>query len=671
MALRNTTIRRSLIGIQIAGILGLGLMLFATTFVGTRGTVRSLLDSMMERTMDQTVRELYSFFAPTGRAQAMAGQWIENGLLDTLNPNDVSRLALSFLQQNEAIQTFVVTDDLGNEHRVSRGDGEWRSVIVRAAEDGFRQRTATWRGEGTPVLLPWQPNRPDPRDQVWFQEAVARFNDQPSDLRATAQGSRLSISAPYRREDEKLGVVTALANRGPDGRLRVVAFEQQLGALLAFTRNLAFSERGGVFLLDDDFRLLAIPEGTEFWQGEPLAWQLLRPSALGSSVVTDLLETLAEQPATGGEPSAIRFRSDGELWWAELRRIPLATDYSLIATVVVPDAELFRDRADTRRWILGVTSAALLLAIFVALITARRFSEPIEQLVGNSNRIRRGDLDRHDPIETPLLEIQSLIAAQEDMRRGLRSLMKIEGDLRLARQIQQGTLPTELPRLSGYEIAAWSEPADETGGDTYDVLLHETTQGSEVVHFLLADASGHGIGPALAVTQIHAMLRMALRLGTDLGTVAQHLNEQLHEDLPSNRFITAWLAKLDPTTHQLTTLSAGQGPLLHYRAASEELHELESDALPFGLFPRLRVEPKPNTVMAPGDVYIVLSDGFFEVNNPQGEEFGIANVRALVMEHATESAERLLEVLCDAVRRFEAGGAASDDRTALILRRLP
>ena len=99
---------------------------------------------------------------------------------------------------------------------------------------------------------------------------------------------------------------------------------------------------------------------------------------------------------------------------------------------------------------------------------------------------------------------------------------KLQRDLQLARQIQQSTVPTLLPRLAGFGLAAWSEPAEETGGDAFDVIGFRTghaTAGDDEADralLLLADATGHGIGPALAVTQLRAMLRMAARLGADL-----------------------------------------------------------------------------------------------------------------------------------------------------------
>jgi serine phosphatase RsbU (regulator of sigma subunit) len=664
---RTITIRQSLIGIQTIGILVLGLLLFATTFVGTRGTVQSLLDNMMRRTMDQTVRELYAFFAPTARAQAMAGEWIQSGLLDTLDPDDVHRLALSFLQQNDAIHAFILTDDLGNDHRVSRGDGEWIDVIVRPADSGFRQQTIRWKDGGARIAQKWVTAKVDPRSQSWYREAIERFT--PNLLQGPDQQAvqDVFISDPYLKENRQIGVVTAVANQAPDGRLKVVAFEQELSALLDFTRSLNISKRGGVFLLDDQFRLLAIPEGPEFWRGDLLGWQLRRPSELGSSVVSDLLETLAQLEENN---EVLRFSSNGELWWANLRQVPVGRDNDLVATVIVPDAELFADRTRMRRWILGLTTGALALAIGAAWTMARRFSEPIEQLVGYSNRLRRGDLGSRTPVSTPLVEIRSLVDSLEEMRRGLRSLLKLEGDLRVARQIQQSTLPATLPDIPGYDLAAWSEPAEETGGDTYDVTWGNDEQDQKVLHLLLADASGHGIGPALAVTQIRAMMRMALRLGGDLGTIARHLNEQLYADLPNNRFITAWLAELDVQSHTLTTFSAGQGPLLYYRAADHAVQQLVADYPPFGLFPKLEPRSRQPVVMAPGDLYVVLSDGFFEATDRSGHELGREAIAKIVEANASGSAEQLLEQLRTEVGSMEGEDEARDDRTAVILKRL-
>ena len=116
-------------------------------------------------------------------------------------------------------------------------------------------------------------------------------------------------------------------------------------------------------------------------------------------------------------------------------------------------------------------------------------------------------------------------------RKARESLLKFECDLQVARRIQQSAYSQRLPAISGFEVDAWSEPAEETGGDTYDVIglerdpdsgmIHLSTDDVERAVLLLADATGHGIGPALSVTQVRAMLRMAVRLEPRLQKAAQ------------------------------------------------------------------------------------------------------------------------------------------------------
>src|SRR5262249_21325801 len=148
---------------------------------------------------------------------------------------------------------------------------------------------------------------------------------------------------------------------------------------------------------------------------------------------------------------------------------------------------------------------------------ARRYSRPIGALVKESERISRGNLEPGPAVRSSIREVHQLADAHDRMRRSLTTLLKLEGDLQVARRIQQDTLPEQIPSLAGFDIDAWNEPADETGGDTYDVIgyrrgetgLALTSAGAERAVLLLADASGHGIGPALSVTQVRAMLRMA------------------------------------------------------------------------------------------------------------------------------------------------------------------
>ncbi len=242
---------------------------------------------------------------------------------------------------------------------------------------------------------------------------------------------------------------------------------------------------------------------------------------------------------------------------------------------------------------------------------------------------------------------------------------KMQRDLALAREIQISALPQDLPALSGYELAAWSQAADETGGDIYDAL----SLGERRVALLMADATGHGIGPALSVSQFRAMFRMGLLLGSDLGELMSKINVQLKTDLPPGRFITAFAGILDSSDHKIHYHSGGQAPLMHYHAAQGRVEWLEASALPMGILAHAPMIPPPPIDMLPGDIFGLISDGFFEYCDSKGEQFGKERIEELIRARHQEPLETLRENLCRGVKEFAAGGPQEDDMTILFARR--
>ncbi len=271
-----------------------------------------------------------------------------------------------------------------------------------------------------------------------------------------------------------------------------------------------------------------------------------------------------------------------------------------------------------------------------------------------------------------------LTEAHERMRGSLRTLLKLERDLQVARRIQQDTLPERIPAVPGFDIDAWNEPADETGGDTYDVIGCRRVPGesgprivatdAERAVLLLADASGHGIGPALSVTQVRAMLRMAVRVGENLPAIVRHLNAQFCADLTEGRFIAAWVGELDAGARTLTSFSCGQGPLLYYRAASGACETLETDTVPLGCLDDLAVVPRDPIRMEPGDVFAVLSDGVIDSESATGERFGTRRVIDVVTSGCGGSAAELTAALRRALAAFTGGAPPADDRTAVFIK---
>lgn len=281
---------------------------------------------------------------------------------------------------------------------------------------------------------------------------------------------------------------------------------------------------------------------------------------------------------------------------------------------------------------------------------------------------RNGVFDEDDEHLATALAAQCAVALQRAVLIAEHLIKeKLERDLALAREIQLRVLPAELPVVEGYDIAGWSVPADQTGGDIYDV----TDLPDGRVALLLGDATGHGIGPALSVTQMRAMFRMALRLEANLDQLFAQINHQLHMDLPGNRFVTAFLGLLDPRRHCIEYHSGGQGPLLHFHAADRQTQRLDASTLPLGVLADPPINRPRAFEFAPGDIVALISDGVFEYANPEGRQFGLEPVAELFAEHAEESADQLIQRIRDAVHRFACGAEQGDDMTMVLIKRLP
>jgi serine phosphatase RsbU (regulator of sigma subunit) len=166
------------------------------------------------------------------------------------------------------------------------------------------------------------------------------------------------------------------------------------------------------------------------------------------------------------------------------------------------------------------------------------------------------------------------------------------------------------------------------------------------------------------------MLRMAVRTGEPLATIARRLNDQLCADLPHGRFITAWMGELNAAESTLTGFSAGQAPILRYRAAHDTLDVLGADTMPFGIMTDLDIAIANPIRMDPGDILAVISDGLFDAADHSGNRFGDDRAQEVILAHCRESPRKIHSALREAVARFTKGKSAADDRTGIIIKRM-
>jgi phosphoserine phosphatase len=243
---------------------------------------------------------------------------------------------------------------------------------------------------------------------------------------------------------------------------------------------------------------------------------------------------------------------------------------------------------------------------------------------------------------------------------------QMEKSLAIAREIQQGLLPRAAPVVPGYDVAGWCRPADETGGDCYDFAA----LGAGRVGITVADATGHGIGPALVISEMRAFVRATAGQDRSAGEVLSRANDLLCADLSDGLFVTAFFGVLDPASHLLEYASAGHGPLFWYRAADGGVTTTAGTGLPLGLMVGEPVPAAKPVAMASGDAGIFLTDGFLESRNVDDEQFGEGRIAEVIRRHVGGPAAELIAALEQAVGAFTAGRPQEDDLTAVVVRRL-
>jgi serine phosphatase RsbU (regulator of sigma subunit) len=262
-------------------------------------------------------------------------------------------------------------------------------------------------------------------------------------------------------------------------------------------------------------------------------------------------------------------------------------------------------------------------------------------------------------------EIRKHVIASLQEAETRRQMERIQQDLDTARGIQQDLLPKQPPASSQFDIAGWNRPADATGGDYFD--WQELVDGR--IALSLADVSGHGIGPALVMAVCRAYARASFPSARDLPEVMTRLNELLVKDLPSERYVTMVVAWLEPANSRLELISAGHGPLLHYRAACDQFQSIEPQGIPFGLFPGFQYGSPHRFEMAPGDLLVLTTDGFFEWANAQDEQFGLARLQDTIRSARDLQSSEIIAQLHAAVVNFAGGTDQQDDLTAVVVKR--
>ena len=237
---------------------------------------------------------------------------------------------------------------------------------------------------------------------------------------------------------------------------------------------------------------------------------------------------------------------------------------------------------------------------------------------------------------------------------------RIEQELQVAQLIQQQFLPSQLPELGGWHVAACYRPARTVGGDFYDLI--ELADGRVMV--VAGDVTDKGVPAALVMASTHALLRSTALSVTGPGEVLQRVNDLLVPQIPMHMFVTCLVLVIDPATGETRFANAGHN--LPYLRHGGEVRQLAARGMPLGLMPGSRYE-EHQTVIEPGDIVLLYSDGITEQHAAAGEMFGFGRTAALVA--ASASGDDLVDRCMAGLAVFSGDVEQEDDITLVTLHR--
>lgn len=239
---------------------------------------------------------------------------------------------------------------------------------------------------------------------------------------------------------------------------------------------------------------------------------------------------------------------------------------------------------------------------------------------------------------------------------------RMEHELWLAHEIQEGMLPASMPDVAGIDLGVGSIPAYEVGGDFFDVFVLD----AETLGVVIGDVVGKGIPAALYMAQTRSLIRAAARLSSSPETVLRRVNAALQELNRTSMFVTVLFGRLEHATRRLVTARAGHEYPLVWAGDGSELIGPRALGQPLGWLPNPALDVQARTLL-PGDTLILYTDGVTDTVNPAGDFFGVDGLRAAVQSAGSMTAQDLCGYIVQQLSDFRETAAQPDDMTLVIV----
>jgi sigma-B regulation protein RsbU (phosphoserine phosphatase) len=430
--------------------------------------------------------------------------------------------------------------------------------------------------------------------------------------------------------------------------------------------------------------LAALLFGAAYWQAGagPTAVQRAVFNSLSVGLIAVIVAFFLQENVLRKHLAPFFFPAGGLSAVPGARRIRITTRLAglLLAGNLLPLLSILmlffriRDMHPDPHTAIGIMGASILAysVVFIAtgvvltIVVGRNLTLPLAQITDVLHEIRGGRFDKKVRVTTND-EIGYTGDAINEMVDGLRERERMRQALSLAMEVQQNLLPKSTPDIAGLDIAGASVYCEETGGDYFD-YFEWPDSGSSAFGVAVADVAEHGVPSAMLMTTVRAFLRQRLSLRDGLGKVITDVNRQLVRDIEdTGRFVTLFLAEIDPRARRLTWVNAGHDAGMVYDRRTDSFLDLTRTGLPVGVTGDGEYG-EGRRDLSPGQIIAIGTDGIWEARNARSEMFGKPRLREVIRRQADASARTILDSVLQEVDAFCHPIPPDDDITLVIVK---
>ncbi len=280
-----------------------------------------------------------------------------------------------------------------------------------------------------------------------------------------------------------------------------------------------------------------------------------------------------------------------------------------------------------------------------------------------------GSLFSQEDLEVMMfMAIQAAISIENArLYENMKEKSRMETELGLGRQIQQGLFPREIPRIEGLELAGRAIPAKEIGGDYFDFISID----KELLDIVIGDVSGKGVPAGLVMVMAKTIVHsLALERKTPK-QILLAFNQLMQQQVEADRFMSMLYFRWDSKQKRLYYSSAGHEHILIYRAQDERCEAILSGGVILNMLPPGEIDEvitEQELDIKAGDIVVLYTDGITEAMNREEEFFTQERLKASIERYGADSAPVVLEGIFADVNSFIKDTPQYDDITLVVMK---